>query len=38
MQLAPLRRGVGNVTSKAVSRQQFTLTVVKDKVRMKALR
>ena len=24
--------------SKAVSRQQFTLTVVKDKVRMKALR
>mmetsp|Transcript_23534 Transcript_23534/g.57647 ORF Transcript_23534/g.57647 Transcript_23534/m.57647 type:complete len:588 (+) Transcript_23534:303-2066(+) len=31
-------RGVGNVGSKAVSRQQFTLTVVKDKVRMKALR
>ena len=31
-------RGVGNVISKAVSRQQFTLTVVKDKVRMKALR
>jgi hypothetical protein len=24
--------------SKAVSRQQFTLTVVKDKIRMKALR
>lgn len=31
-------RGVGNVISKAVSRQQFTLTVVKDKIRMKALR
>jgi len=31
-------RGVGNVSSKAVSRQQFTLTVVKDKIRMKALR
>ena len=31
-------RGVGAVHSKAVSRQQFTLTVVKDKVRMKALR
>ena len=31
-------RGCGNVLSKAVSRQQFTLTVVKDKVRMKALR
>lgn len=31
-------RGVCNVLSKAVSRQQFTLTVVKDKVRMKALR
>jgi len=31
-------RGVGSVASKAVSRQQFTLTVVKDKIRMKALR
>lgn len=31
-------RGCGNVLSKAVSRQQFTLTVVKDKLRMKALR
>jgi len=33
-----LGRGVGNVLSKAVSRQQFTMTVVRDKVRMKALR
>lgn len=33
-----LGRGVGNVQSKAVSRQQFTMTVVRDKVRMKALR
>lgn len=31
-------RGVGNVISKAVSRQQFTMTVVKDKIRVKALR
>ena len=33
-----LGRGCGNVLSKAVSRQQFTMTVVRDKVRMKALR
>lgn len=33
-----LGRGVGNVSSKACSRQQFTMTVVRDKVRMKALR
>jgi len=31
-------RGKGGVTSKAVSRQQFSLTVCKDKVRMKALK
>jgi hypothetical protein len=31
-------RGVGGVWSKAVSRQQFTLTIVKEKIRMKALR